>query len=184
MLRNSSTAWGSVTKTLHWLMAVLLLAQIALGWLAVQLPLSPTKLDVFIWHKSLGLTILGLALVRLAWRWANPTPRLPPTTPPPQARAARTSHGLLYLVMIAMPITGWVINSAAQIPFAFFWWLPVPDIAPESEALAATTKIVHFAFFLVLAVTATLHVTAAFYHHWIQGDDVLRRMLPHRRGSH
>lgn len=178
MLRNSPTTWGSVAKTLHWLMAALLLIQIALGWTAIRLPLSPTKLDVFVWHKSLGLTILGLALIRLAWRWANPIPRLPPATPRFQARAARSSHALLYLIMIAMPITGWVINSAAQIPFAFFWWLPVPDIAPESEALAATTKTVHFAFFLLLAVTATLHVTAAFYHHRIQGDDILRRMVP------
>jgi len=184
MLRNSPTAWGSVAKTLHWSMAVLLLVQIALGWTAVRLPLSPAKLDVFIWHKSLGLTLLGLVLVRLIWRWTNPTPRLPATTPPRQARAARTSHGLLYGMMIAMPLTGWVINSAARIPFPFFWWLPVPDIAPESEALAATTKSIHFAFFLVLAGAATLHATAALYHHWVRRDDVLRRMLPGRGKSH
>ena len=178
MLRNTESSWGAVAKFLHWSIAVLIFGQFALGWLAVTWRLSPTKLELFIWHKSFGLLVLVLVVLRILWRFANPTPALPTGTPPVERVAAHGSHLLLYTLVIALPLSGWVINSAAKIPFRVFWWFPLPAIVAPDKALADAAEQVHFVLFIALAALLVLHIGASLRHHFIKRNDILTRMLP------
>jgi cytochrome b561 len=177
MLRNDRHSWGAVARFLHWGMAALIFAQFALGWTALTWRLSPTKLQLFIWHKSFGILLLVLVLLRLAWRLANTTPALPPGLPHWEHNAARASHLLLYFLMIAMPVTGWIINSAANIPFRVFWLFPLPDITEPDKALEELAKRAHLALFVLLATVVAVHIAAALRHHFVRRNDVLIRML-------
>lgn len=181
MLRNSVEQWGAISKWLHWVVAALILLQMGLGLAAVGWSLSPTKLDLFVWHKSFGMLVLALVLLRLSWRLMNPTPSLPTQLPRWERWAAHLSHGLLYLLMILLPLSGWVINSAANIPFNLFWLIPLPPIAAPDESLKAVAKQAHFALVLTLGLAVIVHAAAALRHHLILRDQVLTRMLPFRR---
>jgi cytochrome b561 len=178
MLRNSREGWGLVSQLLHWLVALLILTQIPLGLAAVAWHLSPTKLSLFVWHKSVGMLVLVLVLWRLGWRTVNPTPALPQDMPRWERLAARGSHLMLYVLMLALPVTGWVINSAANIPVKLFWLIPLPDIAAPGRRLQEIATTAHVALFIVLATLVALHVGAALRHHYLKHNDVLRRMLP------
>lgn len=183
MLRNTEHSWGAPAKLLHWAIAVLVLTQICLGWAAVSWRLSPTKLDLFVWHKSIGMLILLVMLARLAWRSANVVPSLPTGMPPWERLAAGLSHFLLYGLLFAMPLTGWIVSSAANIPFRIFWLVPLPAIVQPDKALADQTARVHLALFIVLSLLLVLHIGAALRHHYVKRNDVLTRMLPGRAGA-
>lgn len=180
MLRNTLTEWGSIAKGFHWTMAILILAMFVLGWLAAGWPLSPTKIKLFFWHKSIGITLLVFAVLRLAWRMVNPSPALPADSPRWQRCLAGASHALLYALMLLMPLSGWVINSAANFPFKVFGLVPLPVIAPNSKTVQGWAEIFHLSAFWVLAVLVLIHAFAALRHHWSYRDEVLRRMLPFR----
>jgi cytochrome b561 len=183
LLRNTAAGWGSVAKFLHWTVAALVLGQMILGWWAVRIPLSPRKLDLFVWHKSVGMTILVLVAVRLAWRVANPSPALPAFTPAWERLAARVVHALLYALLIAMSLSGWVVNSAANVPFRVFWLIPLPPLVGPDREVAELFSDVHLLVFVALSLSLLLHVAAAIRHHVVLRDDVLTRMLPVRRQS-
>jgi len=181
MLRNSVDSWGAVAKLLHWLMALLLFGQLALGILAFGWPLSPTKINLFIWHKSLGLLLLVLVILRLVWRWSNPVPGLPSTIPGWQRRASRISHLLLYVCLIVLPLSGWIINSASNIPFRVFWLFKLPAITEPDKALAQLMKVAHNGLAAAFMLLLVIHISAALHHHFVRHDRVLRRMLPGKR---
>lgn len=184
MIRNTRDSWGGPAKFLHWTVALLVLAQLALGWAAVSWRLSPLKLDLFVWHKSTGLLILALMLLRAAWRIANPSPALPDSVPRSERKVAHASHFLLYAILIAMPLSGWIINSAANIPFRIFWRVPLPAIVSPNKAVADLATRVHLILFVGLSALLVLHIAAALRHHLISRDHVLTRMLPFgRRGT-
>jgi cytochrome b561 len=178
VIRNTRNSWGGPAKFLHWIVALLVLAQLALGWAAVSWRLSPLKLDLFVWHKSTGLLIFGLMVVRAAWRLANPPPALPDAIPAWEKRAAHVGHFLLYAILIAMPISGWIVNSAANIPFRIFWRVPLPDIVAPDKALADLAARVHLILFLGLSALLSLHIAAALRHHLVRRNAILTRMLP------
>lgn len=178
MLRNGVDSWGGLTKFFHWVMAALIFVQIPLGLLAASWRISPTKLNLFFWHKSTGMLLLALVALRLAWRLANRTPELPPDMPAWERAGARASHFLLYVLMIAMPVTGWVINSASAIPFRIFYLIPLPAIVAPDQALADLFALVHRGLFVALALVLVAHVGAALRHHFVKRDSVLVRMLP------
>src|SRR2546427_12524401 len=117
MLRNSADSWGAPAKLFHWVMAALILAQIALGVMAASWRVSPTKIELFFWHKSTGMLILLLVALRLLWRLANRAPALPSGMPAWERAAPRSSHLLLYARMIALPVSGWSVHSAPTISF-------------------------------------------------------------------
>jgi cytochrome b561 len=180
MLRNTDRSWGAPAKLLHWAVAALVFAQIALGWAAVSWRLSPTKLDLFVWHKSTGMLILALMLVRVAWRLANVAPSLPAGMPALERGSAHASHLLLYALLLALPLTGWVVNSAANVPFRMFRLIPVPAIVEPDKATADAAASVHYLLFVALSLLLVVHVGAALRHHLLKRDDVLLRMLPGR----
>jgi cytochrome b561 len=177
MLRNTANAWGAPARALHWAVALVVLAQFVTGWLAASWRLSPAKLDLYVWHKSTGLLVLALMAVRIAWRLANPAPALPAGTPALERRAAGLAHLLLYLLLIAMPLSGWVIASASGIPFRIYWQIPLPAIVAPDEAVAGLAARVHLALFVALAALLVAHVGAALRHHFVTRDGVLRRMM-------
>lgn len=183
MVRNTIGAWGAPAKLLHWVVAVLVLGQICLGWVAVNWRLSPTKLDLFVWHKSIGMVILLLMVARIAWRLVNVAPSLPAGMGPLERRAARVSHVLLYLLLLVMPLSGWIINSAANIPFRIFWMVPLPAVVQPDKALADATARAHLAFFVALSLLLVVHIGAALRHHFVKRNDVLKRMLPRRASA-
>lgn len=176
MWRNTHECWGLLSRVLHWGTAGLILIQLVLGMMAVNWPLSPFKLDLFVWHKSLGMLILALTGLRLSWRLVNPVPRLPPDMSRRERRAARFTHGLLYFLLLALPFSGWLINSAANIPFRIFWLVPLPDLIAPDRQLAALFKTTHAVLIVLLLAVLSLHIGAALHHHYRRRDPVLLRM--------
>lgn len=185
-LRNSSANWGAIAKFFHWLIALLIIGNMALGYWADSLSLSPTKVEAFYWHKTTGLTVLWLAVLRLLWRFTNPAPRLPPGMPGWERLLAHASHFLLYVLMIAMPVSGWIINSTANFPLDLYGLIPVPDLVPKGpneSAIGDIAKAAHYWMFISICVLLVLHVAGALKHHVINGDPVLKRMAPFSRAS-
>jgi cytochrome b561 len=178
MVRNDIKSWTGPAKLFHWLMALLIFAQIALGLVAVSWHVSPTKLNLFVWHKSLGMLILTLLALRLLWRLLHKAPELPWEMPLWERAAAQLSHFLLYVLMIALPVTGWVISSASNVPFKIFWTLPLPAITAPDKAVADLFAAIHGWLVTLLAVVLVAHVGAALRHHYVKKDTVLARMLP------
>ncbi len=178
MLRNDADSWGAPAKLFHWVMAALILAQIALGLMAASWRVSPAKLELFFWHKSTGMLILALVALRLLWRLANPAPMLPPGMAAWERAAARLSHLFLYALMIALPVTGWIVNSASNVPFRIFWLIPLPAIVAPDEPTADLAALVHGGLAALLALALVAHVGAALRHHFVKRNTVLIRMLP------
>ena len=177
-LRSTNESWGNIAVGFHWLVALLIVALSALGWVAANWHLSPTKISLFMWHKSIGLIVLGLVVLRLLWRTLDRHPAFPLDMSCTEQRLATAVHCTLYACMFAMPISGWVINSAAGFPFKLFGLWPVPDIAAPNESLQEGAELVHLSLFWLLAGTVGLHVLAALRHHFIKRNSVLLRMLP------
>lgn len=177
-LRNSSTRWGAVSMLLHWTIVVLL------GWLAwlgltmVDMPPTPAKINAYALHKSLGLTLLALVAMRLAWRLFAGAPAPVPGTPGWQARIASATHWAMYVLLFAMPLSGWLFNSASGYPLQWFKQFNLPAMVARNEELAQAAIQVHEYGFWLLLLLVLAHAGAAFYHHLFQGDDTLRRMLP------
>jgi cytochrome b561 len=168
-----------MAMALHWGMALLILALLLLGVLAANWPLSPLKLKLFFWHKSLGLLVLALTAPRLLWRALDTRPAWPPDMPLGERRLARLAHAALYGLMLALPLSGWLINSAADLPFRVFGLWPLPALVPPDEALKVLAQGAHLALVLALLALLAAHVAAALRHHR-RGDGVLAAMLPPR----
>lgn len=181
MIRNTGRQWGSLARQLHWLMAILLAVQFLLGKVGHELGRSPERLQVLTWHKSIGITLLLLVLIRLSWRLFNPTPEPPPESPRREIWAARAGHLALYCLMLALPLSGWVMNSAKNMPMNVFWLIPWPDIIAPNETIAEFAGETHETLAILLAVIVLGHIAAALRHHFLLGDDVLRRMLRNHR---
>ncbi|MGH8274719.1 MAG: cytochrome b [Gammaproteobacteria bacterium] len=177
-LRDTQDRWGAVTQWLHWSVAGLILALIALGWLARLAPLTPGKITLFYWHKSLGMLVLALVLIRLGWRAGNRPPPLPEGLPRWEAPLARATHVALYLLILLMPISGWLLNSASGIPFKIFWTIPLPAITPVSASLEHVFSLLHLAGFSALAALLIGHIAAALRHHFLLHNAIFVRMLP------
>jgi cytochrome b561 len=180
-LRNSAERYGSVAQLLHWAVVVLIIVQFALASAAEDLPTGMEKLITMARHKSFGITILALAALRLAWRLVDPPPPLPAGMHPLQHTAARVSHGLLYGLLFALPLSGWMQSSAANYPVSWFGLAQLPDLVAPSKSLHDALHEVHEALAATLIVIAVVHVLAALKHQFMDRDGVLMRMLPGHR---
>jgi cytochrome b561 len=175
---NVPARYGRVAMLLHWLAAALIVAGAALGLTMTDLPLSPAKLRYYAWHKWIGITVFLVAAVRVAWRLVVPPPPLPGSMPQPQVVAAGAVHALLYVLMLAIPLSGWLYSSATGVSVSYLNVVPLPNLVPKDKALASVLLAVHQSLNGVLAVAVLLHVGAAIKHQWIDRDGVLSRMLP------
>lgn len=168
---------------LHWVVAALIAGAFAIGLIAVELAVSPQKLKLYSWHKWIGVSIALLALVRITWRLWHPAPALPSGMRRWEQHVATGTHVLLYMLLLAVPVTGWLMSSASGFPVVYFGVLPLPDLVAKDKALADTLKLVHYALNKTLLVLVVLHVAAALKHHVLDHDDVLTRMLPFLKPS-
>jgi cytochrome b561 len=158
---------------------VLIITQVVLALVAEDLPLGMKKLAVLARHKSVGITILMLAVVRLGWRLSHrESPVLPPTLKPYERVLAHFTHVGLYVLLFAMPITGWIMSSARNFPVSWFNVFQLPDLVAPNKALYDAMVTTHGALALALGIIVALHVLGALKHHFVMKDDVLRRMLP------
>ena len=178
MLGNTRARWGSVSIGLHWTIAALvLLVQVPAGITMVSVDPGPVQNVFYNIHKTTGIVIFLLAIVRLGWRWSNPVPALPADLPAWQAAAARTTHALLYIVLLAMPITGFLYTAMGGFPVPFFMLYDLARLVPENKPVAEVFKLAHLTLQWVLYVVVVLHVAGALQHHLIRKDGILRRML-------
>ena len=178
--RNSAEAWGAVARAFHWLIALLILVQFVIGSIAEEMKLTPAKLDLFVWHKSIGVTVLVLAVLRLAWRLGNPPPAPPAGTPHWEVKLAAAAHWLLYALIFGVPLSGWLVSDASRVPFKAFFLVPMPDFIVTDRALQEAAAEVHEVLTMTLLLVVVLHIGAALRHHFLLRDDVLRRMLAGR----
>jgi cytochrome b561 len=169
-----------VAQTLHWAIVILLIVQVTLGKIADELPLGLEKLVLLARHKSFGITILGLAVIRLAWRWIDRPPPLPPM-PRWQQLAAKLNHWALYTLLFAMPLSGWMMSSASNYPVSWFGLAQLPDLVAPDRSLKEQLEEVHELLATILISLALLHVAAALKHQFLDRDGLLFRMLPWRR---
>ena len=181
MLRNTKSGYGLVAIFFHWLIAALFLGQAALGFYMADLPPDEALVfTLFQWHKSLGLLILVLALLRLFWFAMNRMPELPGPMPVREKRAARLAHLSLYAAIVAVPLTGWALVSASPlaIPTFAFNLVVVPHLpVTVSEAAEAFWGFIHGNLAKLALLVALLHIGAALRHEFILRDGLIRRMI-------
>lgn len=186
--RNSSVRFGLVAVALHWLIALLFLSMVAIGLTMTNLALAdPWTFPLYQLHKSIGVTIFALVLLRLAWRFSGRVPPLPATLKPWERAAAHLTHYGLYAALVAMPLTGWIAVSASPygIPTILYGHVKLPHIgfvaaSPHKAAIETAASWTHDALAWSALALVALHVAAALKHHFILKDDVLARMLPSR----
>ena len=162
---------------LHWLTAVLIVANLLLGLSMVALAITPQKLQWYIWHKWIGITVFLLTCARLAWRAIRPFPPAA-TMLLWQKHAATVVHLLLYALLLAIPVSGWIYSSATGVQVVYLGLLPLPDLVPKDKALAGTLLTVHVTLNLTLVLLVCVHTVAALRHHFVDKDAALARMLP------
>ena len=179
-LRNTTRRWGAIAQLFHWLIVALILVQLWLALRADELT-GMGKLRELARHKSVGITILMLVILRLLWRSRNPHPPLPDNLKPYERSLARLTHGALYTLLFAIPLSGWTMSSARGFPVSWFGFLQLPDLVPKNHTLYEWLVMTHVTLVCVLAVIVALHVAGALKHHFVHKDDVLRRMLPFTR---
>lgn len=190
--RNTVTSWGWPSKLLHWTMAILILGMLAVGTYMTKLELGGERFQLTQTHKSFGFVVFVLACIRVAWRWLTPAGPPPPETSRAWERAAsRFTHAAIYVLMLTLPLTGWLMASASPfndpdayiyIPNMVFGLFEMPDpISPGDPALSKTLGAIHLYAGYALAALLLIHIAAALKHHFIHRDSVLTRMLPFGR---
>lgn len=187
--RVDHQTYSTVAMVLHWAIAAAIVGLIAAGtWMADAIKVPETQglaFSVYQWHKSLGLTVLVLSVLRLVWRFVKPPPPLPASMPAWERTLAGVSHTVFYVLMIGMPLLGWAMVSASPlglptIVFGLFEWPHIPFLADleDKKPIEDALKTAHMAGGYLLAGLLVLHVGAALKHHFVSRDDVLARMVP------
>jgi cytochrome b561 len=178
--KSSADHWGSLAKFFHWLIVLLILVQATVGLIMVDMPKKPNIIPVYNFHKSIGLTILLLAILRLGWRAFDRRPLDNPLIPHWQELTARAGHALLYLLLFAVPLSGWLFDSASSLR-PLYWWglIQVPSLTggPNPD-LKELTRNLHEWLFWLLTFVALGHAAMALIHQFVNRDGTLARMLP------
>lgn len=176
--RNSEVQYGVVTKSLHWIMALLVICLLGVGLYMGTMSLSAAKIQVYNLHKSLGICVLFLIIGRICWHIISRTPHFVETLKPWEKKAATLVHFSLYILLIAMPLSGWIFSSAAGRPVQFFGIFTLPDIVAPDENIAKTFRALHGYIGYALMALIAMHIAGALKHHFIDKDPTLKRMLP------
>lgn len=184
-MMNDKTRYGVVAVTLHWLIALSVIGLYIVGFIMEDMKPSLQQFELYQLHKSFGISVLVLTVIRLVWRLANPQPELPPTMEPWQQLAAKAAHWGFYALLLAAPLAGWAMVSASSlnIPTVIFGVFTLPQIeliaaSPDKQALEGTFSELHELAANGLLALFIVHVAAALYHHIKLRDTVLLKMLP------
>ncbi len=175
-----NSSYTAIAKWFHWGMALVIGGLIALGFVMTDMPLSPDKLQYYAWHKWAGVSVFVLVWLRLVWRVLNPPPAYPSSMSPLVQGVAHLGHAALYGLMVVIPLSGWLFSSAKGVQTVWFGVLPLPDLIDKDKEIAHLLHEVHESLNYLLLFLLTGHVAAALKHHWIDRDDILKRMLPTR----
>ncbi len=178
---ESPQHYSRTAVALHWLIALLIVFAFSLGLYMHELPLSPSKLKLYSYHKWIGVTVFVLAVLRLLWRLRVPPPSLPKTLGRWSQRAAHATHYGLYLLILIVPLSGWLLSSASGFPTVWFGVVQLPDLIEKSASMAKVFKSVHEILNDSMLMLVLLHVLASLKHHFLDRDTVLRRMFVWRR---
>jgi len=178
---DTTARYTAIARLLHWLTALLVLGMIGVGLWMVGLPLSLTKLYVYGWHKWIGLTVLGLTVLRLLWRMYRPPPPLPAGMTRWERALAPWGHAALLVLLLAMPISGWLMSSAGGVSVVWFGVLPLPDLVPRDPLTFTMLRTLHHWFAWALIGLIVLHVAAVVHHDLLRRDGIFRRMSPFTR---
>jgi len=162
--------------SLHWLIAILILIAFSMGLIMSEMSFSPLKLQLISWHKWMGVTVFGLALLRLLWRLTHAAP--PTDIARWEKTLAYVVHVLLYFLLFAVPLTGWLMSSAKGFQTVYFGVLAIPNIIAKNPALGETLAQAHALLNWIMAGIVVLHFLGALKHHFLDRNDVLTRMLP------
>lgn len=182
MSKNPHDRWGAVSQSFHWIIVLLILAAATIGLVMGEMRITPKSFWIYTAHKSIGITVLVLMLLRLGWRLYAGAPRPVAGTPAWQAWLASVTHWALYAFALAMPLSGWLYDSASGLrPFRLFGTVEMPKLVAPDEGIANNALAAHELLFLGLVALIALHVGAALYHHMFLRDGTLQRMLPRRR---
>ena len=175
---SPSDRYSRTAIALHWLIALAVIGQFAWGWWMQDIPKQPPgpRVDAFNLHKSIGISVLLLVAVRLAWRATHHAPALLPM-PAWQATAARLNHWLLYVCLLVQPLSGYIGSAVSGYPVRFFGML-LPDWAPKNIPLKELLSVVHLTSSWILVAAITLHIAAALKHQFVDRDRLLQRMWP------
>ena len=179
-LRSNDRQWGALAKFFHWIIAVAIIGN---GTFALLIDLARSPMQKINWialHKSIGLTVLALLVLRVLWRWLDKRP-LEEAASRWQQWAARVVHATLYALILALPLSGWWFNSVVGKPLQWFKLFNLPALAAKNEDLGSCAHAVHEYLFWFLLLVLAAHVGAALKHHLKDNDNVLRRMLPFTR---
>jgi cytochrome b561 len=170
--------YTNTAVALHWLIVLAIVAAATVGWYMAGLSFSPQKLKLYSWHKWIGVTIFLLAIARVLWRLTHPAPALPPAMPRWQRGAALATHVALYVLVLIIPLSGWLMSSALGVKTVYLGLIPLPDLLAKNKELGEALKSVHVALNWALAAVVLVHAGAALKHHFVERDDVLHRMFP------
>lgn len=177
-IRNSPMEWGIVSQSVHWITALLIIVTFTIALIMVELPLGPRKLELYALHKSIGVLILALTAARLAWRLGGPRPMALGPSRAYERFLAHAVHGGFYIVLIALPLTGWLMSSASNFSVSVFGLFTLPNLIAPDKVLAETLETLHGWIAWSLVGLLVLHVAGAVKHHFVLGNDTLRRMVP------
>ena len=172
----STDRYNPISVVFHWLMAAIIVATWSIAIVVSDMPLSPARITGYSWHKWLGVTVFFLVLLRLVWRATHPAPQLEIKMPAWQERAMQLTHIALYLLMIVIPLVGWLMSSAKGYTVNYFGLFELPDLLSKDKALGHQLKDLHEYLADVLVALVSLHVLAALKHQFIDRDGLLSRM--------
>lgn len=182
MLKSDTQHWGSLAKFFHWTIVLLIIVQGTIGLIMVGLPKKPNIIPIYSLHKSIGMTILFLAVLRLAWRAFDPHPAAPAGMLRWHVIGARIGHATLYLLLFLVPLSGWWYDSVSGLrPLYWFNLFEIPHMVAPDPSLKELARDRHEFLFWVLVVVALGHAAMAFVHQFVNHDGALGRMWPGRR---
>ena len=176
MLRNSSEQYGVISKLLHWVIAIVIITMLYVGYYMSDMPVSDEKYQLYSLHKASGVTLFIFVIIRLFWRIFNISPSMPPETPKWQVLAADLNVKFLYFLMICQPLSGIFMSLYSGRSIDIFGLFSIKAFE-KKEKLATLSKEFHEAFAVLLIITISLHLIGALYHHFIKKDGVLKKML-------
>jgi len=180
--KNTESTYGSITKIIHWTIFFMMAGVLATGTVVIRLTeKNPLKEQIYMLHESFGVIILALVFLRVAWRLNNVKPSLPNTAPWERV-AEHTVHFLLYFILIVQPLSGWITATSSGYILQFFnlFPLPTPGIS-ESKSIADLSSQIHLIVAWSIAAIVSIHIGAALKHHYIDKDNVLKRMMPSKK---
>jgi len=176
---EETTAYAPLLRRIHWATAVLFIAAILIGfYCGLQPPGTSPRRELLEVHKSLGMTLLFLSMLRLAVRWATKVPPEPSSFGALVRLAARLNHAALYLILFAMPLTGYAFSSAGGYSLKYFWTFSWPRLVADSPAIAHAGEVTHDAFAYLVYAAVAVHIAATFWHALVKRDGTLARMWP------